>query len=796
MFEYSAMNSKQTVSIRIAQLRQAIEAHDYSYYALDAPTVPDSEYDRLFSELRELEQQHPELVTADSPTQRVSGQALDTFSQVQHGVPMLSLGNAFTEVQVLEFAQRAEQALAASQEQSDLFSAPAVAIEYCCEPKLDGLAVSISYEYGVLVRAATRGDGQTGEDITANVRTIRNVPLKLQGQGWPDFLEVRGEVYMPKAGFEALNQRVLAAGQKPFANPRNAAAGSLRQLDSKITASRPLEFCCYGTSTEGLAQTHASTLQCLRQWGISISPELQVVNSIQGCLAYYADIGQRRLQLPYDIDGVVFKINALEQQRSLGFRAREPRWALAYKYAAQEEITELLDVEFQVGRTGAVTPVARLKPVHVGGVMVSNATLHNMDEVARLGVMIGDSVIVRRAGDVIPQITQVVLERRPSDARAIDAPSQCPVCGSQVERTQLVRRSKNKQVLSDGAVWRCMGRLSCQAQLQQALIHFVSRRAMDIDGLGEKIIEQLVSRKLVASPADLYRLTYEQVIELEGFADLSARNLLSAIAASKQPRLARLIFALGIPDVGEETAKVLARALGSLQRLQQAYPQTLLWLPEIGAEVAHEIASFFADSHNQAVIAQLAHLQVQAIDEGQTDVEFQACTTLAGFIEQFQIVGVAHTNAQRLAERFKTLDALFAADWLALSTIERLSKNAAQAVEDFIKQAGQREQALLLEQQLLEFGMHWSCQREQQQASPLAGQTWVLTGTLEQLTRDQAKARLEQLGAKVAGSVSAKTSCVVAGSSAGSKLSKAQELGVPVLDEAAFVAQMTHLESR
>lgn len=790
------MNSKQTISTRIAQLRQTIEAHDYSYYVLDAPTVPDSEYDRLFSQLRELEQQHPELITADSPTQRVSGQPLDTFIQVQHGVPMLSLGNAFAEEQVLEFAQRAEQALGASQGQSDLFSAAPVSIEYCCEPKLDGLAVSISYEQGVLVRAATRGDGQTGEDITANVRTIRNVPLKLQGEGWPENLEVRGEVYMPKAGFELLNQRALAADQKPFANPRNAAAGSLRQLDAKISASRPLEFCCYGSSTEDLAQTHAGTLQRLREWGISISPELKVVNSIEGCLAYYADIGQRRAQLPYDIDGVVFKINALEQQHSLGFRAREPRWALAYKFAAQEEITELLDVEFQVGRTGAVTPVARLKPVHVGGVMVSNATLHNMDEVARLGVMIGDTVIVRRAGDVIPQITQVLLARRPSDARAIEAPSQCPVCGSQVERTQLVRRSKNKQVVSEGAVWRCMGRLSCQAQLQQALIHFVSRRAMDIDGLGEKIIEQLVTRKLVASPADLYRLTYEQVLELDGFADVSARNLLSAIAGSKQPRLARLIFALGIPDVGEETAKVLARALGSMQRLQQAYPQTLLWLPEIGAEVAHEITSFFADSHNQSVIAQLAELQVQAVDEGQTDVAFQACATLAGFIEQFNISGVARTNALRLAQHFKSVAALFAADWLDLCSVERLSKNTALALQDFISQDEQREHALCLEQQLIEFGMHWNCQRTQMQAAPLAGQTWVLTGTLEQLTREQAKVRLEQLGAKVAGSVSAKTSCVVAGASAGSKLVRAQELAIPVLDEAAFIERMTQLENR
>lgn len=789
------MSLQHTIATRIAQLRQIITQHDYSYYVLDAPTVPDSEYDRLFAQLRELEQQYPELITSDSPTQRVSGQASAAFTQVQHQVPMLSLGNAFAEAQVLEFAQRAEQALGADQSHNDLFS-PTVTVQYCCEPKLDGLAVSITYEQGVFVRAATRGDGQTGEDITANVRTIRNVPLKLQGEDWPEFLEVRGEVYMPKAGFEALNQRALAAGQKPFANPRNAAAGSLRQLDAKITASRPLEFCCYGSSTEGLADRHSSTLQRLQGWGIMISPEMQVVENIQGCLAYYAQIGQRRAQLPYDIDGVVFKVDALEQQRSLGFRAREPRWALAYKFAAQEEMTELLDVEFQVGRTGAVTPVARLKPVHVGGVMVANATLHNMDEVARLGVMIGDRVIVRRAGDVIPQITQVVLERRPHDARPVSTPSHCPVCGSKVARTQLVRRSKNKQVVSEGAVWRCMGRLSCQAQLQQALIHFVARRAMDIDGLGEKIIEQLVAKKLVASPADLYRLTYEQVLALDGFADLSARNLLNAIAGSKRPSLARLIFALGIPDVGEETAKVLARALGSLQRLQQAYPETLLWLPEIGTEVAHEIASFFADSHNQMVLTQLAELDVQAVDEGQPAVEFQACTTFAGFIEQFQITGVARTNAQRLAEHFKTLEALFAADWLDLSSIARLSKNTAQAVHDFIKQDAQRQRALQLEQQLIDFGMHWSCEREHVQAAPLAGQTWVLTGGLEQLTREQAKARLELLGAKVAGSVSAKTDCVVAGSSAGSKLTRAQELGVAVLDETEFLARLADLESQ
>lgn len=787
------MTLHESISARIEQLRHAIEQHDYNYYVLDAPTVPDSEYDRLFSELAALEQQHPEFISADSPTQRVSGQPLEAFNQVQHSVPMLSLGNAFAEEQVLEFAQRVEQALT---DHDQMQLATETAIEYSCEPKLDGLAVSITYENGQLVRAATRGDGQTGEDITANVRTIRNVPLKLQGTGWPEQLEVRGEVYMPKAGFTALNQREIAAGRKPFANPRNAAAGSLRQLDAKITASRPLEFCCYGTSTAGLTDRHSTTLQRLREWGISISPELQVVKDIQGCLAYYADIGERRMQLPYDIDGVVFKLNSLQQQQQLGFRAREPRWALAYKYAAQEEITELLDVEFQVGRTGAVTPVARLKPVHVGGVMVANATLHNMDEVARLGVMIGDSVIVRRAGDVIPQITQVVLERRPDDARVIETPRQCPVCGSKVERTQLVRRSKGRQVVSDGAVWRCMGRLSCQAQLQQALLHFVSRRAMDIDGLGEKIIEQLVTRQLVSSPADLYRLTYEQALQLDGFAELSAKNLVTAIAASKQPTLARLIYALGVPDVGEETAKILASAFGSMQRLQRALPETLLWLPEVGAEVAHEIASFFADSHNQSVLADLAELGVQPSDEGQPDAAFQAFTSLSGFIERLQITGVARTNAQRLAEHFKSLEALFAADWLALSTIERMSKKTAQAVLDFIAEDGQRERVLQLEQQLIEFGMHWHCQRDDVQRLPLAEQAWVLTGTLDSLTRQEAKVELEKLGARVTGSVSSKTDCVVAGSNAGSKLTRANELGVQVLNEAEFLAKLTELKGQ
>ncbi len=548
---------------RILELRAELDQHNYRYHVLDEPSIPDAEYDRLFRELKALEAEHPELITADSPTQRVGSAALSAFTQVRHEVPMLSLGNAFDETDMREFDRRVSEGL--DLPTGDLFGGGAE-VEYSCEPKLDGLAVSLLYQDGNLVRGATRGDGTTGEDISVNVRTVRNIPLKLHGSGWPAVLEVRGEVFMSKAGFDRLNETQLAAGGKTFANPRNAAAGSLRQLDSKITASRPLEFCCYGLGqvSEEFSDTHIGNLKQLQQWGMPISHELKLAKGIAECLDYYRDIGERRAALPYEIDGVVFKVNSLASQRELGFRAREPRWAIAHKFPAMEELTELLDVEFQVGRTGAVTPVARLKPVKVAGVTVSNATLHNMDEVARLGLMIGDTVIIRRAGDVIPQVVQVVLERRPETARPVQIPESCPVCGSHVERTQLIKRSKGRETISEGAVYRCVGRLACGAQLKQAIIHFVSRRAMDIEGLGEKSVEQLVDEGLVSSPADLYTLTFEKIVDLEGFAELSSKNLLQAIADSKRPTLARFIYALGIPDVGEETAKVLARSLASL----------------------------------------------------------------------------------------------------------------------------------------------------------------------------------------------------------------------------------------
>ncbi|WP_248800566.1 NAD-dependent DNA ligase LigA [Pseudomonas sp. MWU13-2105] len=769
---------------RILELRAELDQHNYRYYALDEPSIPDAEYDRLFRELQALEAAHPEWVSADSPTQRVGSAALSAFTQVRHEIPMLSLGNAFEETDMREFDRRVSEGL--DLPAGDLFGGGAE-IEYSCEPKLDGLAVSLLYQDGALVRGATRGDGTTGEDISVNVRTVRNIPLKLHGSGWPVTLEVRGEVFMSKAGFERLNAAQLEAGGKTFANPRNAAAGSLRQLDSKITASRPLEFCCYGLGqvSAEIADTHIGNLKQLREWGMPVSRELKLAKGIGECLDYYRDIGERRNALPYEIDGVVFKVNSLASQRELGFRAREPRWAIAHKFPAMEELTELLDVEFQVGRTGAVTPVARLKPVKVAGVTVSNATLHNMDEVARLGLMIGDTVIVRRAGDVIPQVVQVVTERRPENARAVQIPESCPVCGSHVERTQLVKRSKGRETISEGAVYRCVGRLACGAQLKQAIIHFVSRRAMDIDGLGDKTIEQLVDEKLIASPADLYILKYEQLVDLEGFAELSTRNLLEAIAASKKPSLARFIYALGIPDVGEETAKVLARSLGSLERVMQALPSVLTYLPDVGMEVAYEIRSFFEDEHNRTVIAQLLERGLELQDQGELGAEFAASTTLGGLIAKLDISSVGPTAAEKLATRFGSVEGVIAADWLDLR--QTLSEKPANAVREFFAQPGNARRALAIEAQLRDFGMHWHSEKKAVEGLPLAGQTWVLTGSLELMSRDVAKDKLESLGAKVAGSVSAKTHCVVAGPGAGSKLTKANELGLKVLDEEAFV---------
>jgi len=776
---------------RIAELRTELERLNHAYYVQDTPAVPDAEYDRLFSELKALEAAYPELISADSPTQRVGGAPLASFAEVRHRVPMLSLGNVFSEEEFYEFDRRVREGLQGAGLLDD------DEVGYSGEPKFDGLAVSLLYQNGLLVQGATRGDGSTGEDISANVRTVRNIPLKLQGADFPERLEVRGEVYMPRAGFAALNARQIEAGGKTFANPRNAAAGSLRQLDARITAQRPLEFCAYGIGehSEAFAESHSELLNTLQSFGLPVSRERVQAKGAAQCLAYYQSLLEKRESLAYEIDGVVFKVDDLSAQQALGFRSREPRFAIAHKFPASEELTPLLDVDFQVGRTGALTPVARLQPVQVGGVTVSNASLHNMDEIARLGLMIGDTVVIRRAGDVIPQIMSVVTERRPADARAIEMPTHCPVCGSAVERRQRIRRSKSgRETVNKSVAWHCVGRLSCAAQRKQAILHFVSRNAMDIDGLGEKIVELLLEHQLIASPADLYALKHEQLRDLPGFAQQSASNLLTAIEASKQPPLARFIHALGIPEVGESTAKRLAEAFGSLGALQVARAQILQQLPDIGAESAAEISHFFTDSHNREVIEQLL---IHGIEPQPPERTAPLRLAFADFIASLAICGIASTGARKLAQQVDSLEALIrlAGDRLQLVQVQGLNERARAALHDFFSDMANCEHARALEQQLRDFSMHWQSEQAAAEDAPLAGQTWVLTGTLEAMSRSECKEKLESLGAKVSGSVSKQTDCVVAGSAAGSKLSKAEQLGINVLDEAAFLALLEHLNA-
>ena len=662
---------KQAAARRAAALREQLNHHNHLYYVLDAPEIPDAEYDKLFRELQALERAHPELVRPDSPTQRVGAAPLAAFGEVRHELAMLSLDNAFNDEDVTDFDRRVREGLGVE------------TVDYAAEPKLDGLAVSLLYEDGVLLRAATRGDGTTGEDVTQNVRTIHSVPLRLLDKAYPRRLEVRGEVYMPKAGFLALNKRQEEKGEKIFANPRNAAAGSLRQLDPRITAARPLEMCCYGVGVaEGgaLPDRHSAILDQLRAWGLRVSAERAVVKGAAGCLAYYATLAAKRAALAYEIDGVVYKVDALAQQRQLGFVSRAPRWALAHKFPAEEAMTTVLGIDVQVGRTGAITPVARLEPVTVGGVTVSNATLHNEDEVRRKDVRVGDTVVIRRAGDVIPEVVSVIKERRPARTRLFHLPVQCPVCGSEVVRVE------------GEAVARCSGGLYCPAQRKETIRHFAARRAMDIEGLGDKLVEQLVEQGLVRGVADLYQLSLEQLAGLERMGRKSAENLLQALEKSKNSTLPRFLYALGIREVGEATALVLAQHFGDLSAIAEANEDELQTVPDVGPVVARQIAAFFHEPHNREVIAKL-----------------QAA------------------------------------------------------------------------------GVHWPALPRRGRALPLAGKTYVLTGTLQAMTRDEAKEKLQALGAKVAGSVSAKTHCVVAGEEAGSKLDKARALGVEIFDEAGFL---------
>ena len=659
---------------RIGDLRRQIERHDYRYYVLDDPEVTDAAYDALMRELRELEAAHPDLVTPESPTQRVAGRPAAGFAEVVHALPMLSLDNAFSEDDLREFDRRVRERLDVER------------VDYSAEPKIDGLAISVRYEAGVYVRAATRGDGTRGEDVTANVRTIAALPLRLQGDP-PPVLEVRGEVYMARASFERLNARAAAAGEKTFANPRNAAAGSLRQLDPAVTASRALDVFFYGVGETGdwrAPDRHSGVIAALRNFGLRTCPDATVVEGLDGCLGYYDRIGRARADLDYDIDGVVYKVDRLDWQRELGYVARAPRWAIAHKFPAQEEVTQVQDVDFQVGRTGALTPVARLKPVFVGGVTVSNVTLHNMDELERKDVRIGDTVVVRRAGDVIPEVVRVLVERRPADARRVRLPKTCPVCGSHVTRDE------------GEAVARCSGGLVCSAQRREALLHFASRRAMDVDGLGERIVEQLVESGRVQTPADLYGLTADELASLERMGAKSAANLVEAIAASRRTSLARFLYALGIRDVGEATALALANHFGRLDALMAASYEDIQQVRDVGPVVARHVRDFFDEPHNLAVIASLRRAGVEW-PEG---------------------------------------------DPAPSTPVE----------------------------------------------GPLTGEVLVITGTLASMTRDQARDAARAAGATVTDSVSRKTTLLVAGTEAGSKLRKANDLGVRVADEREFLA--------
>lgn len=666
------MTTHAAAQARAIELRKLIDHHNYLYYALDSPEISDAEFDRLMNELKAIEAEYPDLITPDSPTQRVGSKPVSGLAEVVHAVPMLSLENAFTDEDVIAFDRRIRERLGTTE-----------TIEYAAEPKLDGLAVSFRYEDGRLVQAATRGDGTRGEDVTHNVRTIKAVPLRLR-DGAPELLEVRGEIFMPVAGFKEMNRRALEKGERTYVNPRNAAAGIVRQHDPRLTEGRPLDVYFYGLGeVRGwqLPATHSEVLQQLRLWGLKISPLLKVVRGAEGVLEYYREMAAKREQLPYEIDGVVYKVNRLAWQRDLGFVARAPRWAIAHKFPAHEENTIVRDVEFQVGRTGALTPVARLEPVFVGGVTVSNATLHNMDEVQRKDVRIGDTVVIRRAGDVIPEIVKVILERRPPDARIVTLPSKCPVCGSDVEREE------------GEAIARCTGGLYCPAQLKESIRHFASRRALDIEGLGEKLIDQLVDMGLVRTPADLYKLELATLADLDRMGEKSAQKLLDAIEKSKRTTLARFLYALGIRDVGEATATALANHFGKLDALIGASEEAIQEVQDVGPVVAAHIHHFFQQPHNREVIDELRRL-----------------------------------------------------------------------------------------------GVAWKEQEPRTKAEgPLSGKSFVITGTLDSMSRDQATDRIVALGGKVSGSVSKKTSYVVVGAEPGSKLKKAQELGVEILDEAAFL---------
>ena len=804
-------------------LRRQIEDAGKAYHERDEQLIPDVEYDRLVRELEAIEQAHPELAAADSPTRQVGGKASSRFAEVRHAVPMLSLGNAFSDEEVQDFVRRISERLRRS------------TLYFSAEPKLDGLAISLRYENGRFVQGATRGDGATGEDVSANLRQISVIPQTLNGEGWPEVLEVRGEVYMARADFEAYNADARLHDGKVLANPRNAAAGSLRQLDPKMSAKRKLSFYAYGIGqVDGgeLPPTHSATLAQLRAWGFPVSDLCQVVEGADGLLAYYRDIGERRDGLAFDIDGVVYKLDDRAGQEQMGFVARAPRWAIAHKFPAQEQTTTVEAIEIQIGRTGAATPVARLAPVAVAGVIVSNATLHNADQIARLDVRVGDTVIVRRAGDVIPEVVSVIADRRPAGTTPWQMPSQCPVCGSEIVREE------------GEAAWRCSGELSCPAQRKEAIAHFASRRAMDIDGLGGKYIETLVDAGIVRGVADLYRLQRDQLLQLklvldaespealasqiglhlppEGSGDYLrgllrldgskegwraqalampatftwntkkiatkwADNLIAAIDASRTTTLERLLFALGIEHVGESTAKALAIWFGDLELIRHLPWPLFKRVPDIGGEVARSLGHFFEQAGNQEAIDALLQVgQVRISDVHPPIAKLREGLDFAQLLVEAEIPGITRLRAEKLVAMLPDAASVLDAEPVRF-VAAGLPNEVAMGLADWLDSEGHGPMLLKAEeyrQKLLALAP----EQAEQAAGPLEGQTAVLTGTLSQMNRDEAKARLEALGAKVAGSVSKKTSFVVAGAEAGSKLTKAQELGVPVWDEDQLVA--------
>jgi DNA ligase (NAD+) len=771
--------SAKSSASRVAELRSRIDDANHRYHVLDDPDLPDVDYDKLMRELEALEAAHPELVTPDSPTQRVGSAPSGAFASVLHEIPMLSLANAFSEEEVEEFVRRIEQ----RQDIRDpLFSV---------EPKFDGLAISLRYEHGLFVRGATRGDGEHGEDVTPNLRTIKSIPLRLRGKGWPDVLEVRGEVYMPRAAFEAWNERARRDGGKVLANPRNGAAGSLRQLDARITAQRPLAFFAYALGVvEGgrLPPTHSATLARLREWGLPVSPLVDVARGAEGCLDYYSRIGAQRDALPFDIDGVVYKMDDLAAQRELGFVGRTPRWAVAHKFPAQEQQTTVEAIIINIGRTGAATPAAKLAPVQVGGVIVTNATLHNADQVARLDVRVGDTVIVRRAGDVIPEVARVIPELRPAHALPWRMPAQCPICGSDIVREE------------GEVVARCSGELACAAQRTQAIFHFASRRAMDIEGLGERYIEDLGDLGYLASVADLYRLGVEDLVEMKRRADERdgttpetvkagkvatrwAENLVEAIDKSRRTTLERFLYALGIEHVGESTAKALATWFGSLARIRRLPWPVLTLIPDIGGEVARAIGHFFEQEGNQRVIDDLLARGVVPGDEHPPSPKLHAKLDVGKALAGIGIPKLTVKRAAQLAAHFPDAKAVLGSSEHHLVAAGLPGETAAA----FVAWRGDDANAGLLKRTfdgLAELRAALEGVAGAVVELPLDGQTVVLTGTLSALSRDEAKAKLESLGAKVAGSVSRKTNFVIAGEAAGSKLDKASELGIEVWDEA------------